>query len=522
MSPQVRPEASYASIRLTKRNCTRNSHLLSTFNKGDNDDAEPPPKLEKRHEPRIDEAPIGSSEDEEEQEQERDSDLSDIEGGGKGVNDQQKRKLDDKIADNDMPAPRRSARGLPLSSQQSGDAGSELASSQEKHLARSSDAMDGADEQSELFDIWGSSQQSKKRKTAHGFGSRRRSSNKAPFSSAPSSSAPSEPPSSAPGKKGAKKATGKTPKEKKSCFQMPREIDISSPPPKARTNGNPAKSVFKTPPNDITSVNLEEALEMLSQNDDMSSLSSLVDTPSSPSSAFNFELSQADNSLTAKEDEQETWQPKPAVCPMCKEEVDPEALARFEVQSKQRFREQVGFCDSHQTSKAEKEWKNKGYPIIDWDTFDERIRSHFNDLEKFLVPGNSSHYRNLLDGDLKAGKAKNFRLTLSGGGLENISCGYYGTRGSGKMYSILRFFSSTSPRRAWLIVNWVKVTSYYHAFCTETTPSGSRRPHRQNGRCCWLRTSCPCPRTSSSTRQGRHERQRRIRSAYLTRQYCDW
>lgn len=455
MPPQARPEASYASTRLTKRNYTRNSHLLSTFNKGDDDDTGPskPPKSEKRREPRIDEAPIGSSEDEAEQEQERDSDLSDIEGERKDVNDQPKQKLDDKFADNDMPAPRRSARGLPLSSQQSGDAVSELPSSQEKHLARSSNVMDGADEQSELFDIWGSSQQSKKRKTAHGFGSRRRSSNKAPFSSAPSSSAPSEPPSSAPGQKSAKKATGKTPKEKKSSFQMPREINISSPPPKTPADGKPARSGFKTPPNDITSVNLEEALEMLSQDDDVSSLSSPVDTPSSPSSAFNFELSQADNSLTVKEDEQETWQLKPAVCPMCKEEVDPEALARFEAQSKQRFREQVGFCDSHQTSKAEKEWKNKGYPIIDWDTFDERIRSHFNDLEKFLVPGNSSHYRNLLDGDLKAGKAKNFRLTLSGGGLENISCGYYGTRGSGKMYFIPHFFSSTSLPRVWLTVD---------------------------------------------------------------------
>lgn len=441
MPPQARPEASYASTHLTKRNYTRNRHLLSTFNKSGNDNTEPskPPKPEKRREPRVDEAPIGSSEDEEEQEQERDRDLSDIERGGKDVNDQQKRRLDDKFADNDMPAPRRSARGLPLSSQQSGNVESELPSSQEKHLARSSGAMDEADEQSELFDIWGSSQQSKKRKTAHGFGSRRRSSNKAPFSSAPSSSAPSEPPSSAPGQRNTKKSAGKTPKEKKSSFQMPREIDISSPPPKTRASGNPAKSGFKTPPNDITSVNLEEALEMLSQDDDISSLSSPVDTLSSPSSAFNFELSQADNSLTVKEDDQETWQPKPAICPLCKGEVDPEALARFEAQSKQSFREQVGFCDSHQASAAEKEWKNKGYPIIDWDTFDERIRNHFNDLEKFLVPGNSSHYRNLLDGDLKAGKAKNFRLTLAGGGLENISCGYYGTRGSGKMYLIPHF-----------------------------------------------------------------------------------
>lgn len=118
---------------------------------------------------------------------------------------------------------------------------------------------------------------------------------------------------------------------------------------------------------------------------------------------------------------------------MCKKEVDPELLMRFEAQPKQRIREQQQFCASHQQNTAEQEWEAQGYPEIDWDTFDERVRKHFPDLESLLVPDCSSYYRNILDTTLKNGQAKNFRLTLSGDGLETISCGYYGTKGAQKM-----------------------------------------------------------------------------------------
>ncbi|PTU20570.1 hypothetical protein P175DRAFT_0478522 [Aspergillus ochraceoroseus IBT 24754] len=122
------------------------------------------------------------------------------------------------------------------------------------------------------------------------------------------------------------------------------------------------------------------------------------------------------------------------LCPMCKEPVAPALLVKFQAQPRQRIRDQQVFCESHKKSSAEKEWEEKGYPTIDWENFHERIRTHFDDLEKrILVPDSPSYYRNVLDTALKSGQAKNFRLTLSGDVLETISCGYYGTRGSGKM-----------------------------------------------------------------------------------------
>ncbi|OOQ87066.1 hypothetical protein PEBR_18639 [Penicillium brasilianum] len=146
----------------------------------------------------------------------------------------------------------------------------------------------------------------------------------------------------------------------------------------------------------------------------------------------------------------------PALCPMCKKEVDPELLEIFRAQPKQRVREQQQFCMSHQQHTAEKEWESQGYPIIDWNTFDQRVQKHFSAIEKLLVPDCSSYYRNILDTALKSGKAQNFRLTLAGDGLETMSCGYYGTKGSGKMLQLLTDRFAVKLRRLATSDNIVK------------------------------------------------------------------
>ncbi|KAL4922742.1 RTC4-like domain-containing protein [Aspergillus aurantiobrunneus] len=155
------------------------------------------------------------------------------------------------------------------------------------------------------------------------------------------------------------------------------------------------------------------------------------DDDSPLSSAVSYDSS--DVPMKEEGDVKDNSEPAEYLCPMCKEPVEPEPLIKFRAQPRQRIRDQYVFCESHKKSSVEQEWKDKGYPTIDWDTFEERIKGHFNDLEKFMVPESSSYYRNVLDSTLKSGKAKNFRLTLSGDALETISCGYYGTRGSGRM-----------------------------------------------------------------------------------------
>jgi hypothetical protein len=194
------------------------------------------------------------------------------------------------------------------------------------------------------------------------------------------------------------------------AFKVPMHIEIPSPqkPRSGNVNGSNDSAL---PQGSNSNSSLGTAISNDPQSmslDDNASDSPLSSAPSSP-------------------------EPLKSLCPMCKKEVDPELLMLFEAQPKQRIREQQQFCASHQQNTAEKEWEMQGYPEIDWDTFDERVQKHFPDLEKLLVPDCTSYYRNILDTTLKSGQAKNFRLTLAGEGIETISCGYYGTKGAGKM-----------------------------------------------------------------------------------------
>ncbi|KAL4975100.1 RTC4-like domain-containing protein [Aspergillus desertorum] len=151
---------------------------------------------------------------------------------------------------------------------------------------------------------------------------------------------------------------------------------------------------------------------------------------------------------TEDEDNHKTkLNPADYLCPMCKAPVDPGALLVFRAQPRQRIRDQRKFCESHKLSSAEQEWINAGYPTIDWDEFDQRIESHLKEIEKLMVPENSSYYRNYLRSMLKDGKAKNFALRFEGDALEALSCGYYGSRGSERMLQRITTRYSRKLRR---------------------------------------------------------------------------
>jgi hypothetical protein len=196
-------------------------------------------------------------------------------------------------------------------------------------------------------------------------------------------------------------------------FVIPREFDLFS--PISKSQGAEFKEPLALPSNSIPSSSLASDNQM-NDFDDGSPLSSLGSISSGMS------LSPTPEPIE-----------NPSLCPMCKEPVDRELLQEFLLQPNQRVREQQRFCEGHKKRSAEKEWSDKGYPTIKWETFDERIRHHFPSLDKILVPDSPSYYRNFLDSTMKAGKAKNFRLTISGDSLENMSCGYYGSKGASRM-----------------------------------------------------------------------------------------
>lgn len=283
----------------------------------------------------------------------------------------------------------------------------------EEKLGRGGRGGMGDDE--EPFAMW-SSQSSKRAKTSK-YGSTTSFSRTSSFARSPATPDKSSPQT----KSQIIKAKGKKANKKSSSDSQPDDDiifsgEINSSCPRISTSS----PKFKLPPAIPASSNTNSTLPAPSFEETSmdldgigSSLSSLSSPPSSP-------LSEAE-------------EPLDSLCPMCKKEVDPELLKEFRAQPKQRVREQQKFCASHQQNTAEKEWESQGYPTIDWNSFDNRVQKHFPALEKLLVPDCSSYYRNILDTALKSGKAQNFRLTLAGDGLETMSCGYYGTKGSGKM-----------------------------------------------------------------------------------------
>jgi hypothetical protein len=274
----------------------------------------------------------------------------------------------------------------------------------------------GMGDNEEPFAMW-SSQSSKRAKTSR-YGSAASFSRTASFARSPATPDKSSPQTmsqniKAKGKKTDKKSSPDSQPDDDIIFSG----EINSSYPKI----SKSSPKFKLPPpvpassnanSTLPASSFKESLSMDIDGDDESPLSTLTSPPSSPS---------------------EVEEPVESLCPMCKKEVDPELLKAFRAQPKQRVREQQKFCASHQQHTAEKEWESQGYPTIDWDTLDKRVQKHFPALEKLLVPDCSSYYRNILDTALKSGKAQNFRLTLAGDGLETMSCGYYGTKGSGKM-----------------------------------------------------------------------------------------
>lgn len=408
----AKPDSSFASYRLTRKNGPHR-HLLSTFNmpRSRPVKSEPDPVSDKKApEPGTDDEPLSSSEDELVAEPD-DLPMPEVRSRVKS------------------PLLKRETRSPPASARRgAGSSHSQIRSTRKRGFDRTSSKPMGHDDDErgdELFSSYRSSQNKRVKTKTYPTTS---------FTGAPSSSAIST--DKTPNKitnltktrvKAEPSEDSESEVESKTSMELghPGRDDSPSHAPKESSPGfivpplhhGESKSSFET----VSSI--EKQPNALDPSSDLSSSSPLSSAPSD----FIDLLRDED------EDEVKPSAPRKWLCPMCKEEVDPDLLLLFETQPKQRVREQQQFCASHKQSTAGKEWQKHGYPEIDWKTFDQRIKKYFPELEKILAPGSPSYYHNILSGIMKDGKAKNFRLTMMGDGIETISCGYYGTKGAGKM-----------------------------------------------------------------------------------------
>ena len=128
-------------------------------------------------------------------------------------------------------------------------------------------------------------------------------------------------------------------------------------------------------------------------------------------------------------------EPPPALCPVCKVPVDRTFLEEFNNGNALRYRQQTQFCKAHKIRDAEVEWKDKGYPNIDWAQFDKRIQEYHPIIEDILAGRKTSFYRNVYEDLISKRQMKSLGAELRDTAvMEGRLPGYYGTRGARALY----------------------------------------------------------------------------------------
>lgn len=121
-----------------------------------------------------------------------------------------------------------------------------------------------------------------------------------------------------------------------------------------------------------------------------------------------------------------------AKCPLCSEPVDHDLLQQFEDDNDGgiTMRQQTKFCHLHKTQSAKAEWKAKGYPQIDWASFDRRLARFNNTLDEILKRRRPSYYRRELEQQMKNGNRTLLQSMKSGAKMMGLEVGYYGPKGA--------------------------------------------------------------------------------------------
>ncbi|KAL8794304.1 MAG: hypothetical protein Q9195_003130 [Heterodermia aff. obscurata] len=124
-------------------------------------------------------------------------------------------------------------------------------------------------------------------------------------------------------------------------------------------------------------------------------------------------------------------EPAPALCPVCKIPVDRAFLEEFNNGKPLRARQQTYFCKAHKIRTAEQEWKDKGYPKIDWSNLDRRLEKLHPLIEDILAEKRPSYYRNAFEDRISKEQMKTLKATLfDSATMEGVLPGYYGSRGA--------------------------------------------------------------------------------------------
>ncbi|KAJ4130791.1 hypothetical protein NW768_006329 [Fusarium equiseti] len=121
-------------------------------------------------------------------------------------------------------------------------------------------------------------------------------------------------------------------------------------------------------------------------------------------------------------EDEENLQDKMTQCPWCGDAVSEQALKDYSKGKRLNVQMQTRFCAKHKKETAMDTWRERGYPHIDWDRLEGRLKDHQYYLSK-IVDGKTSHYRNVLAEKIRTGQARSLKKE------GDLNPGYYGPRG---------------------------------------------------------------------------------------------
>ncbi|EFW99595.1 hypothetical protein CMQ_7963 [Grosmannia clavigera kw1407] len=176
-------------------------------------------------------------------------------------------------------------------------------------------------------------------------------------------------------------------------------------------------------------------------------------------------ISSDEHASDSGDDSEETMAFESAVCPLCSAPMDEETLLALLPPDKgpgkvttsagsvrlqlMKFDEKMSFCAAHRQRTAKKTWTLRGYPDIDWDRLEGRIRKHGGHVQGVLEDRVPSHFRRLLQEQrLGGGSIGGDARDPSRGSTTSVP-GYYGQRGLRIMSeAIVQRFSVVLRRQA--------------------------------------------------------------------------
>jgi hypothetical protein len=120
-------------------------------------------------------------------------------------------------------------------------------------------------------------------------------------------------------------------------------------------------------------------------------------------------------------------------CPLCEEPVKKSDYLDFWIGKKKTVFYQTLFCKEHKRRKALKEYRDKGYPEIDWEDFPSKIRDYHPRLKAVLRNKKPSEYREKHAQRLADRDARAVRKQLDSDAAYESTTGYYGSRGKRAM-----------------------------------------------------------------------------------------